>query len=74
MDQAQEFEGDISKPGLYYIESSSCFPLRGNGWYSQPMVQYCLNMKLIEYNDIKYVVYSSLSIDKNLTKKLLTFK
>ena len=47
------------KPGLYYIVTTSYFPLRGSGWYSQAMVEYCLSNHIILEEDIKYVYFSS---------------
>ena len=105
MDKVEEYKGNHSRPGKYYIEfekesttkwdqltelerkdvsdmrnekdsvslahrSSSVyeylaykiptkyFPLRGNGWYSQPMIKYCLSNKIIQGSDIKYVIYA----------------
>ena len=46
--------------------------MRGNGWYSQPMVEYCLKKKLIVEADIKYVVIASIQIDENYFNELLT--
>ena len=48
MDEPSLFNNDISKPGLYYLETDKYFPLRGNGWYSQAMVNYCISEKIIE--------------------------
>jgi len=48
--------------GLYYVEADNYFPMRGNGWYYEPMINYCLTNNLITSNNIKYVVLSSLSI------------
>jgi 5-methylcytosine-specific restriction enzyme A len=48
--------------GLYYIETDSYFPLRGNGWYYHSIVQYCLDNKIITKNNIKYVIYSSSTV------------
>ena len=36
--------------------------MRGNGWYYEPMVNYCLTNNLITSTNIKYVVLSSLNI------------
>ena len=44
MDSVTEYCGQ-SGTGLYYIESDNYIPLRGNGWYYYPMVDYCLNEK-----------------------------
>ena len=52
-------------PGKYYVETEQYFPLRGNGWYSHPMIEYCLTNKLIQRSDIKYVIKSSLQIEHN---------
>ena len=65
MDEPEIFKNNIKKPGLYYIETDSYFPLRGNGWYSQAMVNYCIKNKFINMEGIKYVIYSSLSISGN---------
>jgi 5-methylcytosine-specific restriction enzyme A len=48
--------------GLYYIETDSYFPLRGNGWYYHSLVQYCLDNNIITKNNIKYVIYSSSTV------------
>ena len=66
MDQREVFKSDtIKKPGLYYVETEQYFPFRGNGWYSQPMVEYGLNLKVINITNIKSVIYSSMTIPKN---------
>jgi hypothetical protein len=64
MDQVSPYI-DQTEPGLYYIETESYLPLRGNGWYYYPMVEYCLEQKIIKSSDIKYCVISSLSIPPN---------
>ena len=55
MDEPEKFNNDISLPGLYYVETDQYFPLRGNGWYSQAMVYYCIKKKLTTLENIKYV-------------------
>ena len=62
MDKIDEFHGDYSRPGLYYVECDNYFPLRGNGWYSQSIITYCLEKEIIEEYNIKQVIYSSLEI------------
>jgi hypothetical protein len=64
MDQVREFKPSMphTKPGLYYIEKQLYFPIRGNGWYSHAMITYLIGKELITTEDIKYVVYSSLSV------------
>jgi hypothetical protein len=40
-------------------------PLRGNGWYYYPLVKLCLDENIIDHNDIKYYIKSSLVIKKD---------
>jgi len=51
MDKPEIFTGLISE-GFYYVISDNYFPLRGNGWYSMPMVNYCLEQNIILIDDI----------------------
>jgi 5-methylcytosine-specific restriction enzyme A len=63
MDEPEVFEEKTKIiEGLYYIETDSYFPLRGNGWYYHSLVQYCLDNKIITKNNIKYVIYSSSTV------------
>ena len=62
MDEPEIFTNDINKPGLYYIETDSYFPLRGNGWYYHCLISYCLDIGIISRNNIKYVVYASTTL------------
>ena len=62
MDEVVPFTGDVSKPGLYYLESAQAFPIRGNGFYSQAMINYLLDQEIITLDQIKYVIYASCSI------------
>ena len=71
MDEPVRYNGDHSKPGLYYIECSQYFPLRGNGWHSQPMVDYCLKQELIKEHDIKNAIYSGLKIPQDYFKPFI---
>jgi 5-methylcytosine-specific restriction enzyme A len=63
MDEPEVFEEKTKIiEGLYYIETDSYFPLRGNGWYYHSLVQYCLDNNIITKNNIKYVIYSSSTV------------
>lgn len=73
MDKVQNYTGDNSKPGLYYVETKSYFPLRGNGWYNQPMIQYCLEKEIITTCQVKYVIYSSLKVKHDHFNKLINY-
>ena len=73
MDQVEMFTGNISQPGLYYVETDIQFPLHGNGWYSQAMINYCIEKHIITNDDLKYVIYASLSIPQNYYNKFIDF-
>lgn len=64
MDSVQEYNGQ-SQPGYYYISTNNYIPLRGNGWYTFPMVDFCLKKNIIKPSNIKYCVTSSFSIPAN---------
>ena len=72
MDSVVKYEGQHGA-GLYYIESNNYIPLRGNGWYYYPMVEYCLEKKIIQPYQIKYVILSSLSVSGNYYNKFIDF-
>ena len=72
MDEPVIYNGK-KETGLYYVESDNCLPLRGNGWYSLPLVEYCLSNNIINENNIKYALYSSLSIPYNYYNEFIDF-
>jgi hypothetical protein len=62
MDQFKKYDGEkLNKNGLYYIETSLSFPFRGNGFYYYPLINLGLEKGLITNNDIKYVMFGSLT-------------
>jgi DNA replication protein DnaC len=61
LDDVEPFDGVITT-GFYYIESENTFPLRKNGFYSKPMVDFCLSKNIITMEDIKYQFKSSFKI------------
>ena len=52
MDSVTKYYGQCGA-GLYYIESDNYIPLRGNGWYYYPIVDYCLQQNIIKSDQIK---------------------
>ena len=63
MDTPEVYNKEIhNKPGIYFIETKRYFPVRGNGWYYLPMVDYLLENKYITHDNIKYTVQAQLSI------------
>ena len=72
IDEPVFYKGE-KKAGLYFVESTNYLPLRGNGWYSQPTIEYCLKAGIIVESDIKHAIYSSLSIPKNYYNKFIDY-
>ena len=63
MDKVKVFNKDDElKTGIYYVETKKYFPLRGNGWYSLPMIEYCLKNDIITMENIKYCVQCLVTI------------
>ncbi len=72
LDNPQEYKKQTA-PGLYYVESDSYFPLRGNGWYSYPLIEYCLNNHIIRQRDIKQVILSGNTAKSNYYKPIIDY-
>ena len=72
-DRVEEFKENKIRPGLYYVESDNYMPLRGNGWYYHNMVCYCLKNNIIQLDNIKYVIKSSLSLTKDYYNKFIDY-
>lgn len=62
LDNITYFDGNVTD-GFYYIETDNTFPLRKNGFYSKPMVEYCLAQGIIAMENIKYQFKSSFTIN-----------
>lgn len=67
LDDIQPFSGKITT-GFYYVETLNSFPLRQNGFYSKPMIDYCLKLNIIELDNIKYEIKPSFTIEANYFK------
>ena len=48
-----------TETGLYFIETSNSFPLKGNGWYFDGVVEKALKYELITKEDIRYYIKPS---------------
>ena len=59
-DEIQPFDGVITT-GSYYIETNNCFPLHGNGFYSDAVINQLLLDNSIKPDDIKYQIKASIS-------------
>jgi hypothetical protein len=64
MDEIKPFnKNKIKNCGWYYIETKEYFPLHGNGWYSYPLMKFCLDENIIKYDNIKFVLEPSLELN-----------
>ena len=72
MDEPEYYKG-IKKAGIYFVETMNYLPMRGNGWYSLPMIMYCLENNIISENNIQHVIYSSLTIPKDYYTKFIDY-
>ena len=72
MDEPEFYNGQ-KRAGIYFVHTTNYLPMRGNGWYSLPMIMYCLENKLIIESDIKHVIYSSLTIPKNYYNNFIDY-
>ena len=72
MDEPQFYKG-VKKAGIFFVETTNYMPMRGNGFYSLPMIMYCLDNKKIVETDIKHAIYSSLTIPKNYYNKFIDY-
>jgi hypothetical protein len=61
MDKPEIYDGQDGE-GLYYVETENYFPLRGNGFYYKPTIDYCLENNIINKENIKYTVQSMLNV------------
>ena len=63
MDEIKQFNKDnYKKCGWFYVETKQFFPLHGNGWYSYPLIEYCLQEKLINHDEIKLMLQPSIEL------------
>ncbi|MEI7669711.1 MAG: HNH endonuclease signature motif containing protein, partial [Pseudomonadota bacterium] len=59
--------------GYYYVESDSYFPIRCNGWYLFPTIDYCLKENIIKSSDIKYTIQASLTISPEHYNEFISY-
>jgi len=62
---------DKIKTGYYYVETNNNFPMRGCGWYSHVMIEYCLKENIITKKSITHILKPSLSIKHDYFKKFI---
>ena len=72
LDNIEPFAGEIMD-GFYYLESDNVFPLRGNGFYSKPMIEYCLKKEIITTDNIKLQLLPSTLIKSDYFHGLVDF-
>lgn len=72
LDNIAVFDGHVTT-GFYYVETDNIFPLRKNGFYAHPLVEYCLEHKIISKFDIKLQYKPSLKIPKDFFRPFVSF-
>ena len=72
MDKPEIYNGQKGDD-LYFINTNNYFPARCNGWYYLPMKEYLLEQNIIQEDDIKYCLLSSISIPHNYYNKFIDF-
>lgn len=70
MDDVKPFSGEM-RAGFFYVNSYNMFPLRGNGWYSQAMVEYCLDRGIIAHENIIYELIPSLTLKPDYFREFI---
>ena len=65
----EEFKGEV-KLGLYYVETHDNTLFHGTNIYSTSIVKFGLAQKIITNSNIKYVVYATESLDKDVFHKV----
>lgn len=66
MDDIKPFDKNIFKKcGLFYVETTNYNPFHGNGFYHYPLIKYALEINIITYDDIKFIIESSLELKHN---------
>jgi len=63
--------GTPLSPGFYFVKSQNYFPLRGDGWYATPTIDYVLSQGIIKEEDIKYELCSSSSLKPSYFNKFI---
>jgi len=63
-DEVKIFDGRIDT-GRYYIETDENFMLGGNGWYADIVVEKAVNYGVIDLEDIKLQIKSSIVLKSN---------
>jgi len=53
MDIPKPYSG-IIRCGMYFVETENVYPMRGSGWYVEPLVKYCIDNNIINHKNIIY--------------------
>ena len=72
-DTPKVFIGSPFKPGFYFVKSKNYFPLRGDGWYTTPTIEYALSQGIIKEEDIMYELCSSSSLKPSYFNKFIDY-
>jgi hypothetical protein len=59
--------------GFYYVETEIVFPIRKNGFYPHPMIDYCLKEGLLRMDQIKYEFKPTKTLKNDYFKPFIGF-
>lgn len=59
------------KTGFYFVVTNNLLPFKGNGWYSHVMVKYGIESGLIKFENIKYTLYPSITLQPDYFNKYI---
>jgi hypothetical protein len=76
LDSPVQYDSEVHKElprGFYFVESDNILPLQGNGWYSVPMIRYCLKHKIIKESQIKFALLASMHLPAHYFHKWIDY-
>ena len=76
LDDVKEFVPEDEKhkkipPGYYYVKTGNLLPLKGSGWYSYPIVRFCLEKKIIKLQYITHCVFPGSTLPSDYYKEFV---
>ena len=72
LDNIEPFNG-IVQDGIYYVECENRFPMRGNIFYTRPIVEYALSIGRITKDNIKYQILPSFKLANDYFKSIVEY-
>lgn len=64
-DEVEIYDGSYIQTGMYFIETDNWFPLKGNGWYFDDVIEKALKYNIITKENIKYQISPSYTLKQD---------